>query len=153
MLSADEEEADTDLETDRLLGQQRLDDHGFGDDKVRNTIVLSTNDISHPPHLSLSSCIFVHTQSWTERPKIRSVRSPSVNLISKNHTAIRAGVGTQLSAESPANNVGITNVYGNGGSVPLGTGTEEDVATQPLPASAEKSPAVKSVSVLCVYLL
>lgn len=27
----DEEEADTDLETDRLLGQQRLDDH---DDKV-----------------------------------------------------------------------------------------------------------------------
>lgn len=29
-----EEEADTDLETDRLLGQQRLDDHGFYDDKV-----------------------------------------------------------------------------------------------------------------------
>ncbi|XP_052564027.1 uncharacterized protein LOC120416596 isoform X7 [Culex pipiens pallens] len=115
LLSADEEEADTDLETDRLLGQQRLDDHGFGDDK-----------------------------SWTERPKIRSVRSPSVNLISKNHTAIRAGVGTQLSAESPVNNVGITNVYGNGGSVPLGTGAEEDAATQPLPPSAEKSPAVKS---------
>ncbi|XP_038117297.1 uncharacterized protein LOC6042731 isoform X6 [Culex quinquefasciatus] len=115
LLSADEEEADTDLETDRLLGQQRLDDHGFGDDK-----------------------------SWTERPKIRSVRSPSVNLISKNHTAIRAGVGTQLSAESPVNNVGITNVYGNGGSVPLGTGAEEDATTQPLPASAEKSPAVKN---------
>ncbi|XP_065077408.1 amyloid-beta A4 precursor protein-binding family A member 2-like isoform X2 [Ochlerotatus camptorhynchus] len=33
LLSADEEEADTDLETDRLLGQQRLDDHGFGDEK------------------------------------------------------------------------------------------------------------------------
>ncbi|XP_062539681.1 amyloid-beta A4 precursor protein-binding family A member 2-like isoform X2 [Armigeres subalbatus] len=33
LLSADEEEADTDLETDRLLGQQRLDDPGFGDDK------------------------------------------------------------------------------------------------------------------------
>ncbi|XP_063239253.1 uncharacterized protein LOC134540432 isoform X5 [Bacillus rossius redtenbacheri] len=29
-----EEEADTDLETDRLLGQQRTDDHGFFDDKV-----------------------------------------------------------------------------------------------------------------------
>lgn len=35
LLSADEEEADTDLETDRLLGQQRLDDQGFYDDKVR----------------------------------------------------------------------------------------------------------------------
>lgn len=33
-LSADDEEADTDLETDRLLGQQRLDDHEFYDDKV-----------------------------------------------------------------------------------------------------------------------
>lgn len=33
-LSADDEEADTDLETDRLLGQQRLDDHGFYDEKV-----------------------------------------------------------------------------------------------------------------------
>lgn len=33
-LSVDDEEADTDLETDRLLGQQRLDDHGFYDDKV-----------------------------------------------------------------------------------------------------------------------
>lgn len=33
-LSVDDEEADTDLETDRLLGQQRLDDHGFYDEKV-----------------------------------------------------------------------------------------------------------------------
>ena len=30
-----DEEADTDLETDRLLGQQRTDDQGFYDDKVR----------------------------------------------------------------------------------------------------------------------
>ena len=30
----EEEEADTDLETDRLLGQQRTDDHGFYDDKL-----------------------------------------------------------------------------------------------------------------------
>lgn len=34
LLSADEEEADTDLETDRLLGQQRLDDMDFNEDKV-----------------------------------------------------------------------------------------------------------------------
>ncbi|XP_050440343.1 uncharacterized protein LOC126845618 isoform X3 [Adelges cooleyi] len=32
--SGDEEEADTDLETDRLLGQQRTDDTGFFDDKT-----------------------------------------------------------------------------------------------------------------------
>lgn len=32
--ACDEEEADTDLETDRLLGQQRTDDQGFYDDKV-----------------------------------------------------------------------------------------------------------------------
>lgn len=31
------EEADTDLETDRLLGQQRTDDQGFYDDKVSLT--------------------------------------------------------------------------------------------------------------------
>lgn len=33
VISMDEEEADTDLETDRLLGQQRLDDQGFYDEK------------------------------------------------------------------------------------------------------------------------
>lgn len=34
LISCDEEEADTDLETDRLLGQQRLDDQGFLEDKM-----------------------------------------------------------------------------------------------------------------------
>jgi amyloid beta (A4) precursor protein-binding family A protein 1 (X11) len=29
------EELDTDLETDRLLGQQRIDDQGFFEDKVK----------------------------------------------------------------------------------------------------------------------
>lgn len=38
-VSGDEEEIDTDLETDRLLGSghQRLEDHGFYDDKVGNS--------------------------------------------------------------------------------------------------------------------
>jgi len=31
------DEPDTDLETDRLLGQQRTDDQGFFDDKVVST--------------------------------------------------------------------------------------------------------------------
>lgn len=39
MFSGDEEEADTDLETDRLLGQQRLEEQqSFDDNKVRNSI-------------------------------------------------------------------------------------------------------------------
>lgn len=37
------EEADTDLETDRLLGQQRTDDQGFYDDKV-NCIHISQSN-------------------------------------------------------------------------------------------------------------
>lgn len=41
-LSIDDEEADTDLETDRLLGQQRLDDHGFYDEKVKLSHLTST---------------------------------------------------------------------------------------------------------------
>lgn len=43
-LSVDDEEADTDLETDRLLGQQRLDDHGFYDEKVRlDPLIIADN--------------------------------------------------------------------------------------------------------------
>lgn len=45
----DDEEADTDLETDRLLGQQRLDDQGFYDEK-----------------------------SWNERKSICSEKSPQI---------------------------------------------------------------------------
>lgn len=37
--SCDEEELDTDLETDRLLGHQRLDDHGYYEEKVNLLIV------------------------------------------------------------------------------------------------------------------
>ncbi|XP_076627611.1 uncharacterized protein LOC143344901 isoform X6 [Colletes latitarsis] len=39
----DEEEADTDLETDRLLGQQRTDDQGFYDDKDKEEKKKSRN--------------------------------------------------------------------------------------------------------------
>ncbi|XP_043525293.1 serine-rich adhesin for platelets-like isoform X10 [Frieseomelitta varia] len=39
----DEEEADTDLETDRLLGQQRTDDQGFYDDKEKEEKKKSRN--------------------------------------------------------------------------------------------------------------
>lgn len=38
-MSGDEEEVDTDLETDRLLGHQRIEDHGFYDEKVHDLII------------------------------------------------------------------------------------------------------------------
>ncbi|XP_044741322.1 uncharacterized protein LOC123302467 isoform X8 [Chrysoperla carnea] len=53
--AGDEEEADTDLETDRLLGQHRTDDQGFYDDKLEwrkpksRTIMPSSTTKSTPP--------------------------------------------------------------------------------------------------------
>lgn len=38
--AGEEEEPDTDLETDRLLGQQRVDEQGFYDEKVQYTFIL-----------------------------------------------------------------------------------------------------------------
>ncbi|XP_067013612.2 uncharacterized protein [Anabrus simplex] len=84
----EEEEADTDLETDRLLGQQRTDDHGFFDDKVgwrkpkSRTVMPSTsnNKTSTPiasnkqpaslttPSPSDSNCSPLATTSNTELP-------------------------------------------------------------------------------------
>ncbi|KAI5711337.1 hypothetical protein M8J75_016198 [Diaphorina citri] len=53
--SADEDDADTDLETDRLLGQQRTNDEGYFDDKM----------VSYPPgcypHLTLSLFYLSHS--------------------------------------------------------------------------------------------
>lgn len=57
LLSADEEEADTDLETDRLLGQQRLDDQGFYDEKVGSHTQFSPPPCFYP-HFSYLRKIF-----------------------------------------------------------------------------------------------
>lgn len=119
--------------------------------------------MSPTPHSFPSSCVFVcvltNHQSWTtdRAAKIRSIRSPTVPLVSKNHTAIRAGVGTQISVESPVKNVGITNLYGNGGTIPLGGGSDpEDVKQTDSPTAADGSPVSKSVSFLshfCVHFV
>lgn len=73
-LSADDEEADTDLETDRLLGQQRLDDHGFYDDKVFFVffffIVLKCK-IHESFHFQNSTLT-----NWCDRPP-RLIKSPT----------------------------------------------------------------------------
>ncbi|GAB0087184.1 amyloid-beta A4 precursor protein-binding family A member 1 isoform X1 [Sergentomyia squamirostris] len=71
-MSAEDEEADTDLETDRLLGQQRLDDQGFFEDKTgvwKSKLVKSPSGSKSPPPLAQST--------------------------------IRQGVGTALSPTSP----------------------------------------------------
>ncbi|XP_047985264.1 uncharacterized protein LOC125225549 [Leguminivora glycinivorella] len=65
--SGDEDEADTDLETDRLLGQQRTDDQGFFDDKDDKTTaqVRKRSDEKAKSKICLSvdrSC-FVHLMS------------------------------------------------------------------------------------------
>lgn len=74
LISCDEEEADTDLETDRLLGQQRLDDQGFLDDKI-----------------------------WCERKSTSSklLKSPSIpnNVTQFTNSTIRSGIGLENSSE------------------------------------------------------
>lgn len=57
----DEEEADTDLETDRLLGQQRTDDQGFYDDKVsaRDDRVPSFFLLIHICYMGPTSCFYI----------------------------------------------------------------------------------------------
>lgn len=137
------------METDRLLGQQRLDDHGFGDEKVTGSKI-HLHSFASCVHLCLCLSFFLW-QSWADRSKVRSIRSPSIPLISKNHTAIRAGVGTQISAESPVKNVGITNVYGNGGTIPMGSDKEE-LSLQQEASPDDKSPVLKSVSVVVFRL-
>jgi hypothetical protein len=45
------DEPDTDLETDRLLGQQRTDDQGFFDDKVVSMICMSWLKLYVPSYI------------------------------------------------------------------------------------------------------
>ncbi|XP_018354955.1 PREDICTED: uncharacterized protein LOC108755959 isoform X11 [Trachymyrmex septentrionalis] len=56
----DEEEADTDLETDRLLGQQRTDDQGFYDDKDKEGKKKSRNkeDLLDDPSVLIEGVLF-----------------------------------------------------------------------------------------------
>ena len=55
----EEDEADTDLETDRLLGQQRLDDLGISDDKWCDTNLKSPKQQQNIP-LTFSSATIRH---------------------------------------------------------------------------------------------
>ncbi|XP_055911592.1 uncharacterized protein LOC129945737 isoform X1 [Eupeodes corollae] len=78
----EEEEHDTDLETDRLLGQQRLDDQGFYDDKQ----LWSKNSPTHSP---TTSDITMLNNSTSVKPQTFS------------SATIRQGIGTALTPTSP----------------------------------------------------
>ncbi|CAB3380143.1 Hypothetical predicted protein [Cloeon dipterum] len=59
--AADEEELDTDLETDRLLGQQRTDDQGFFDDKEKESIKKkgrNKEDLMRDPTVLIEGVLF-----------------------------------------------------------------------------------------------
>ncbi|XP_055370732.1 uncharacterized protein LOC129605171 isoform X2 [Condylostylus longicornis] len=90
----DEEEADTDLETDRLLGQQRSDDQDFFDEKPW----LKASRLKSPT--SLSGITLTTIGSATS-----SVATGSTNAIVKPQTfssaTIRQGIGTALTPTSP----------------------------------------------------
>uniref|UniRef100_A0A1B0D2W1 Uncharacterized protein n=1 Tax=Phlebotomus papatasi TaxID=29031 RepID=A0A1B0D2W1_PHLPP len=74
-MSGEDEEADTDLETDRLLGQQRLDDQGFYEDRGSG----------------------VWKGKLAKSPS--SSKSPPLSQLAQS--TIRQGVGTALSPTSP----------------------------------------------------
>ncbi|XP_076756442.1 uncharacterized protein LOC143426716 isoform X9 [Xylocopa sonorina] len=100
----DEEEADTDLETDRLLGQQRTDDQGFYDDKgwrkpkTRTMLPPMSGKLSTPkqtppkslsiapvesplapsePLASTSACVSTSASASISPPPVVSVIQPS----------------------------------------------------------------------------
>ncbi|XP_063708037.1 uncharacterized protein DDB_G0284459 isoform X2 [Culicoides brevitarsis] len=114
LLSADEEEADTDLETDRLLGQQRLDDQGFFDDKVRNNWSDRTSRLRasvRSPLISTTNNANSSGNNTSQRVSPNNTKSlnnqnnsslqqqqQQVSLNNKSHASItRQGVGTTLS--------------------------------------------------------
>lgn len=108
-VSGDEDEADTDLETDRLLGHQRLDDMGFYDDK-----------------------------NWCDR-KPRSLMPPSMSKVSptmpsqsksNGNSMLRQGLNSllpttpEIAIPSMKNSTTLVDIVGNRG--PLSSPEHED---------------------------
>ncbi|XP_063395628.1 uncharacterized protein LOC134680427 [Cydia fagiglandana] len=83
--SGDEDEADTDLETDRLLGQQRTDDQGFFDDKF---LILTMIDDEKEPCLESGQCASdrkeVYSDNETNNNVVKSVAEKEPCLVSKD---------------------------------------------------------------------
>ncbi|XP_017485465.1 PREDICTED: uncharacterized protein LOC108374026 isoform X1 [Rhagoletis zephyria] len=90
-IAGDEEEPDTDLETDRLLGQQRLDEQGYFDDKTiwPKTSRIGAGTDSNDQSPSTSDITMLTTNSVSIKPPAFS------------SATIRQGIGTALTPSSP----------------------------------------------------
>ncbi|XP_067641979.1 uncharacterized protein X11L [Eurosta solidaginis] len=90
--TGDEEEPDTDLETDRLLGQQRLDEQGFYDDKTiwpKTSRICGGGTDSNDQSPSTSDITMLTTNTVSIKPQAFS------------SATIRQGIGTALTPSSP----------------------------------------------------
>ncbi|XP_018796754.1 PREDICTED: amyloid beta A4 precursor protein-binding family A member 1 isoform X3 [Bactrocera latifrons] len=87
----EEEEPDTDLETDRLLGQQRVDEQGFYDEKTiwPKTSRIGGGTDSNDQSPSTSDITMLTTNSVSIKPQAFS------------SATIRQGIGTALTPSSP----------------------------------------------------
>jgi amyloid beta (A4) precursor protein-binding family A protein 1 (X11) len=77
--SGEEEENDTDLETDRLLGQQRTDDQGFYDEKgwrkPKSRTIMPSHSLSNPKQMLMDEGTLPLVP--TEPPQISNPSSPT----------------------------------------------------------------------------
>lgn len=94
-LSLDDEEADTDLETDRLLGQQRLDDQGFYDEKVQ---MAADEGRTTKLHTDTYPDLF-QTPKWNDRSRIKSSSKSQAQQLAQTFSSasIRRGIGSTMS--------------------------------------------------------
>lgn len=90
-VAREEEEPDTDLETDRLLGQQRVDEQGFYDEKTiwPKTSRIAGGTDSNDQSPSTSDITMLTTNSVSIKPQAFS------------SATIRQGIGTALTPSSP----------------------------------------------------
>ncbi|KAF6216723.1 hypothetical protein GE061_001070 [Apolygus lucorum] len=96
--SGEEDEADTDLETDRLLGQQRTEDQTFFDDKLgwRKGKKLVKNNSPSPSHSNESP-----TEIPPKSPDASPVEDPAPNLKEKDATK-KKGRNKEVMIHEPA---------------------------------------------------
>lgn len=85
----DDEEADTDLETDRLLGQQRLDDQCFNEDRVMAFFFVEPMDLA-------KKLFFFGFRQNDWRGTTTSAHIKKSLTLSHLPTTIRQGIGTAL---------------------------------------------------------
>jgi hypothetical protein len=114
-LSADEDDPDTDLETDRLLGHQRLDDKGFYDDKQWSTdrnktrsSLLSTTITKVSPQVQKNKSSSLNSSSF--RQGINSLLGNGSTITATNNITMSPQIEnktliTPTTVRSPSNSI------------------------------------------------